>query len=151
MNPQDPRLQAIMANIAALLLDPKFQAIASALAPLIADILAVDRTAAHASPEPGSSKPQPVTENPIRALRAQMGMSRRLFAIHIGRSANAVEAAEKGLSRHLHRGWEVGLERAGIDYHALAKAYDAWRESLTRESAATTRPNIVHLTHANGA
>ena len=80
--------------------------------------------------------PQVVEEldNPITSLRMRLGMTRSLFAIHMGMGIETVKDIERGRSTRLGSKWEVALERAGQSYPRVAAQYKEWREGLTRSS-----------------
>jgi hypothetical protein len=74
-------------------------------------------------------------QNPIRDLRNHLEMSRRQFAILVGRTVDAVRDLEKGCPTKLSELWVSSLDGAGHDGQALAFSYQRWRQEQARRLA----------------
>ena len=67
---------------------------------------------------------------PLRAIREAKGISRRQFALMIGRSTALVSYVENGNSTTLPTSFRPGVEALGAEFDALATSFAEWRHSL---------------------
>lgn len=72
------------------------------------------------------------TENPIRAARTSLGLTRTELAAILGRTYSSVSTIEAGGFSALDESLREGFESLGIDFDALAAAYAAWRFEIRR-------------------
>jgi len=71
------------------------------------------------------------TQNPITALRRQLGMSRADLALVTGLSYQTLRNAEQGYTQHINHICDAFAD-AGFDGDILARDYVDWRTDRTR-------------------
>lgn len=67
-------------------------------------------------------------ENPVKAARMRLGISRTDAALKIGVTYYRVAAVELGHPQSIPQGWRAGCVALGLDYDALQTEYQAWRQ-----------------------
>lgn len=75
-------------------------------------------------------------ENPLRVLRARLGLSRAGLALRAGLTYHQICVAELGYDRRLSPSVLAALSRVtGVDGETLARDYAVWREKQMQKAA----------------